>query len=103
MIELKKWKDRLEQISTAAAFAEADDHDTARRIMPFEKPFGVKGWLSRLSDVFSAAAFAEAGDVETAGAIMGHAPVRERDRNFDSFLRAAGLEGARFAYGVAHV
>ena len=103
MIELKKWKDRLEQIATASAFAEADDHDTARRVMSYRKPIGLKSLLNRLSDVFSAAAFAEAGDFDTASTLMGHTHERKRSQNFESFLRVAGLEGTRFVYGVAHV
>jgi len=84
---------RTENLFAAVAFAEANEHDTAVKMVggyaPMKKQIGI--WET-LSKYFTAAAFAEENCPETALQIITDA--RQR-----SFLETVGLKGVKVWYG----
>lgn len=92
------WKEKMEKLFAAMAFAEENRHEDALQVAGL-KP--VKADLS-LERVFAAAAFAEANSPETVREILGlkQAP---RGSGLEDFLSAVGLKGVRVWYGVAHL
>jgi hypothetical protein len=103
MVTWKQWKTRLENIYAAVAYADANDHHTARRLAPFSTTSRIRSWVNSLSDIFTAVAFAEADMPKTALAFLGKVPAPRRAHTLESFTEAVGLRGVRFVYGVASV
>lgn len=90
-----KWREALERWSSAVAFAEAGDSETAVRMLglaPFRKRVPVE-------DVFTAVTFAEAGLPEVAMKFLGKRPSIQA-RESEGFLSAVGLKGVRVWYGL---
>jgi transposase len=92
-----KWKEWLENIFAAAAFAEEGEHQTALRIANCPVPESKRAAkiLSFLATTFAAAAFAEESCHEIASEILYGA------RGRASFLEEMGLRGVRVWYGTA--
>jgi len=90
-----KWRERLERWSSAVAFAEAGDRDTAVRMLGLA-PFGGR---VPIEDVFTAVTFAEAGLPEVAMEFLGKRP-SPRGAESEGFLSAVGLKGVRVWYGL---
>lgn len=92
------WKEKLEKLFAAVAFAEENRAEEALRVAGLEP---VKADLS-LENVFAAACFAEANCPEAAREIMG---IREAQGEADpqDFASVVGLRGVRIWYGVAHL
>lgn len=103
MVPLKKCKGKMENIFAAVAYAEANDHNTARRMAPFPRTLRITSWINSLSDAFAAVAFAEADMPQTAMALLGRVRAPRRAHTLESFTQAVGLQGVRFVYGVAQV
>ncbi len=87
------FSERMENWFAAVAFAEADEHDTAVKMVgghaQMKKRIGI--WET-LSKYFAAAAFAEENCPETALQILSGAKP-------NSFLEAVGLKGVKVWYG----
>jgi hypothetical protein len=91
------WKEWLESMFAAAAFAEEGEHQTALRIAnsPMPESKTAAKILSSLTTTFAAAAFAEENCHEIASEILHASPARA------SFLEKVGLRGVRVWYGTA--
>lgn len=92
------WKQKMEGIFSAVAFAEEGQREDALRtagLKPMEADLS-------LESVFAAAAFAEADCPEMAREIMG---VRESSAQSNplDFASVVGLKGIRIWYGVAQL
>lgn len=98
---MKKFKEKLESIFMAVAFAEAGEHETAASMAGIEinQNPGVN-WIETLQNSFAAAAFAEADCPETALEFMGHTDGKHRRAPLEIFLETVGLQGVRVRYGV---
>ncbi|MFC1834225.1 hypothetical protein ACFL2Q_05765 [Thermodesulfobacteriota bacterium] len=96
---MSSWRKKFEACFTAAAFAEAGEHETAAELAGLERKEKKERvrLLQTINRTFAAAAFAEAGCHETAEEISG---VRRRG---PTFLEVVGLQGARVRYGLIPV
>ncbi len=94
---MSAWIKRLEDWFTAVAFAEAGEHDTARKLAGLgARPAGRKITVLETFNTFAtAAAFAEENCLEIAREILDATPRRR------SFLEDVGLVGVRVWYGTA--
>lgn len=92
------WKEKMEKLFAAEAFAEHNRHQEALIVAGLEP---VKADLS-LESVFAAAAFAEANSPDIAREMVG---IRETQSASDpeDFASVVGLRGVRIWYGVAHL
>ncbi|MGQ9656221.1 MAG: hypothetical protein ACUVXD_19390 [Thermodesulfobacteriota bacterium] len=90
-----KWRERIERWSSAVAFAEAGDSETAVRMVGLSP----SGKRVPVDDVFTAVTFAEAGLPEMAMEFLGESFSR-RARESEGFLSAVGLKGVRVWYGL---
>ncbi len=93
-----RWREKIERLFSAVAFAEANDRDSALQMM------GVSPSTRRVSidDVLTAVTFAEAGCPELAREFLGEKEAPPRAEPVD-FAAAVGLKGVRIWYGVAQV
>jgi len=93
---------KLEKVFAAVAFAEAGEHEYARRIMGYASPPREASILDRISKLAMAVTFAEANCHETALDMLGgNKPVK--NKAVPSFAKVVGLEGIRIRYGVVEV
>ncbi len=95
---MAKWKEWLERMFSATAFAECGQREEALRLAqlePLEKPLSVEA-------AFAAVAFGEANCPEMARELLG---IEEKILAKDpvDFATAVGLRGVRIWYGVAHL
>lgn len=97
----------MEETYTAAAFAEAGEHETAMHIAGIRSiAQTVTEKVMRVFDLhMSAASFAEAGCFETAKTIIEPqaGATAKRRPTLDEFLNDVGLSHARVRYGLATV
>ncbi len=94
------WKQRLEKVFAAVAFAEAGEQSTALEMIGAREP--AKG-LS-FSRAMAAAAFAEANCQDIAREMMGVRTGWSRAQiPVEDFLASVGLVGVRARYGVVRI
>lgn len=92
---IKKFQDYM----TAAAYAEAGEWDTARKLIPENILSNKMTWLDR---VFAAVTFAEAGLQNEAVRIL--TPTADRGRKMHTFNpEDLGLKGVRLLYGTVSI
>jgi hypothetical protein len=88
----------------AATFAEAGEHGTALRIMGARKP-AASLWKGAFDRITMAATFAEADCHDMARDFLKTPSSRKsgggRNTSLDEFIKAVGLERARYTYGLA--
>ena len=94
---------RIENLSLAVAFAEANDHETALRLSPLGRRSGQWRWTTTLTNVFAGVALAESGLPETAVALADEACPPTASASLADFVRSVGLGGARLRFGVVYV
>ena len=92
------FRDKLERIFAAVAFAERGEHSTALDIAG--EPPGAH--RSTIDDLMVAVTFAEAGCRDMALEVLEPAAPRA-PRRVSGFAAAVGLAGVRMRYGVASV
>ncbi len=95
---MAKWKEWLERMFSATAYAECGQREEALKLAqlePLDKPFS-------LEVAFAAVAFGEANCPEIAMELLG---IEEEVLAKDpvDFVTAVGLRGVRIWYGVAHL
>ena len=103
---MKSWREKIEGVFSAVAFAEAGDSGTSLELAQWNAwDFKVARFLRRASDYMTAAAYAEAGMPETALSIVEVPKPRPvlklRARN--PFLESVGLSNAQVHFGLARV
>lgn len=94
------WRQKLEKIFAAVAFAEADDHRTALNII------GAKPAPELSFDrLMAAVTFAEADCPDMAREFLGVKPQQKSLAavSLDEFMASVGLGGVRACYGVVRV
>lgn len=92
------WKERLERIFAAVAFAEQAQRDEALKVAGLQE---VQGDFS-LESVFVAATYAEANCYEMAREQIGLRN-KEFSSNPSDFASVVGLRGVRIWYGVVEL
>ena len=102
---MSQFHPKTEAIFAAAAFAEAGEFETARKIDIGPRRGVRPGWIARF---LNAATFAEAGEFETARGFLEEGtgkPARkivlEAQDSLDEFIARVGLRGARMRFGLA--
>ncbi len=97
---------KIENTFAAAAFAEAGEHDTARRLAGLNTTASskVRDFFRFLEKQFMAASFAEAGCADMALQYVDSQPrcIRPR-KTLETFLETVGLNNARVCYGLARI
>lgn len=88
--------DTIRNWSAAVAFAEVNEHDTARSIagIPEQTAKARSSILQAIENMAAAAAFAEAGLFKEAADMADPGPVQREVRQRPSFLEIVGLQHA---------
>jgi hypothetical protein len=97
---IKKLYRNLENLFTAAAFAEAGEHESAREVMGYETPARRTSVASKLQSMAMAVSFAEADCHEAALEILANDGSSKKAQT-PSFLETVGLQGVQVKYCVA--
>lgn len=96
---MKSWTEKIEAWFSAAAFAEAGEHETAMQLAGLEPNRASRevGVVRAFNRIFATAAFAEADCREMALEIL------DSEKTERGFLANVGLSGVSVRYGLAPV
>lgn len=100
------FKNKLESIFAATAFAEMNDHKTAVEISGVETGIWKKlaSLKEQIEKIFAATAFTDIGCFDMAVEITRTPIVQDvKEKSFANFLEDIGLSGVQFHYLVARI
>ena len=102
---MKKWKDKIEKVFAAAAFAEAGEHETSLEMAgpdPILKR-KVLNFFKSIEDMFTAVTYAEADCHEMAREYMAPRTFKAKTGSLTSFLENVGLQEVRVYMVTAQI
>ena len=102
---MKKWKDKIEKVFAAAAFAEAGEHETALEMAGPDPILKRKmlNFFKSMENVFTAVTYAEADCHEMAREYMAPHTFKAKTGSLTSFLETVGLQGVRVCMITARI
>ena len=107
---MASWKDKMDNIFMAITYAEANDHESARKLINAKSstPLAKLSLLQKIEKIMTAITFAEgnchdyAREVMNPGTAEKFVPSIEPEKK-PSFNEVVGLAGIRIWYGTAEV